>query len=49
MLEKNNSTNNLCCKCVKECKQPYNVVLVVCPKFKKKPQQLEFKFKYKKV
>jgi|GEM_PF-6700016 hypothetical protein len=49
MADKNQEINKLCEKCIKECKQPYNAMLIACPNFKKKPKQLEFQFKFRKV
>ncbi len=41
--------NKLCEACTKTCKQSHSVVLISCPKFKAKPKQLEFSFKFKKI
>jgi len=40
--------NRLCQKCIHDCKQSADVILLGCPNFEYKPQQLEFKFKYPK-
>jgi len=49
MSAKDKEYNKLCETCVKECKQPYKAILISCPNYKKKPKQLEFKFKFKKM
>lgn len=41
--------NKLCETCMKDCKQPHSAVLISCQQYKKKPKQLEFKFKYKHI
>jgi len=41
--------NILCEKCSRKCKQNKETLLVSCPKFKQKPQQLTFNFKYEKI
>lgn len=49
MTQNNKEFNKLCETCCKECKQAPKVVLISCPNYKKKPKQLEFKFKFKKL
>ena len=41
--------NTLCEKCSRKCKQNKETLLVSCPKFKQKPQQLTFNFSMKKL
>ncbi|HCX72626.1 MAG TPA: hypothetical protein DHM37_02825 [Candidatus Cloacimonas sp.] len=40
--------NKLCKKCIHNCKQTFEVILLGCPNFEYKSQQLEFKFVYPK-
>lgn len=52
MAKNDNNTkeyNKLCEACEKDCKQNKSVVLISCQRFKAKPKQLEFSFKFMKV
>ncbi len=49
MEQKNNKDiNKLCAKCMKKCKQSAEVILLTCPNFEQRPEQLEIKFGSKK-
>jgi len=40
--------NKLCVKCINDCKQSSDTILLGCPNYQFKPQQMEFKFKFPK-
>jgi|APSaa5957512622_1039677.scaffolds.fasta_scaffold32809_4 hypothetical protein len=40
--------NKLCLKCELKCKQNADIILLGCPNFIKKPQQIEIKFSFPK-
>jgi hypothetical protein len=48
MKKKINRYNKLCEKCLNNCKQSPDKILLGCPNYQFKPQQLEIKFKFPK-
>lgn len=48
MKKKPAEINKLCAKCERKCKQSAETILLGCPNFSFKPQQLEINFKYSK-
>ena len=45
---KKKKINRLCVKCINKCKQTEETILLGCPNYEFKPQQLEIIFKYPK-
>jgi len=48
MKNKEKKINKLCQRCVNKCKQSADAILLSCPNYEYKPQQLEFKFSFRK-
>lgn len=46
MSKKINNINKLCIQCIHKCKQSDESQLLGCPRFEKKPLQLEFSFAF---
>jgi len=46
MSKMNREINKLCIKCTRKCKQSAETLLLGCPNFEMKPQQLEIKFSF---